>query len=158
MHPLYTVALPTNDGLLLLNLPMADQALPKPPADAGQRQKTKHIQRDFQEIARREHSEYEVMNIATMILLLWFFSNRQHMVDQQRLHNQHYSQSTNLRSQLLEHCDCPYKAKIVTSSWDSSTTTALFISNPITSKHHSKEKDKSVYLLYERENVRQGGC
>ena len=33
---------------------MADQAPPEPPADAGQKQKKKHIQRDFQERARWE--------------------------------------------------------------------------------------------------------
>ena len=31
----------------------------------------------------------------------------------------------------------------------SPTTTILFISNPSTTKHHRKDKDKSVYLSYE---------
>ena len=37
---------------------MADQAPPEPPADAGQKQKKKRIQRDFQETARWEHDEH----------------------------------------------------------------------------------------------------
>ena len=39
-------------------------------------------------------------------------------------------------------CKCPCEAKIVTSP----TNTILFISNPHTAEHHSKEKEKSVYL------------
>ena len=37
---------------------MADQAPPQPPADAGQKQKKKRIQRDFQETARWEHDQH----------------------------------------------------------------------------------------------------
>ena len=37
---------------------MADQAPPQPPADAGQKQKKKRIERDFQETARWEHDEH----------------------------------------------------------------------------------------------------
>ena len=44
-----------------------------------------------------------------------------------------------------QHCQRPCKAKIVTSS----KTTVLFISNIHAAEHHSKDKDRSVYLLYE---------
>ena len=37
---------------------MADQAPPEPPAHAGQKQKQKHIQRDFQETAEWKHDEH----------------------------------------------------------------------------------------------------
>ena len=37
---------------------MADQAPPQQRADAGQKQKKKHMQRDFQETARWEHNEH----------------------------------------------------------------------------------------------------
>ena len=37
---------------------MANQAPLQPPADSGQKQKTKHIPRDFQETARWEHDEH----------------------------------------------------------------------------------------------------
>ena len=40
------------------------------------------------------------------------------------------------------------QAKIVISS----TTTFLFISNPHTAGHHSKEKDNAVYLSYEEKS------
>ena len=50
-----------------------------------------------------------------------------------------------LRRLLWQRYDSPCKAKIVTSS----TTAFLFISNPPTAEHHSKEKGKAVYLLYE---------
>ena len=53
--------------------------------------------------------------------------------------------NTILSCPLWERCECPCEAKIVTSS----TTTILFISNPHTAEHHSKDKDKSVYLSYE---------
>ena len=53
--------------------------------------------------------------------------------------------NTILRYPLWQRCECPCEAKIVTSS----TTNILFISNPHTAEHHSKDKDKSVYLSYE---------
>ena len=37
---------------------MAYQAPPQPPADAGQKEKKKRVQRDFQETARWEHDEH----------------------------------------------------------------------------------------------------
>ena len=53
--------------------------------------------------------------------------------------------NTILRCPLWERCECQCKAKIVTTSM----TTVLFISKPHTPQHHSKEKDKSVFLSYE---------
>ena len=50
--------------------------------------------------------------------------------------------NTILRCPLWERCERQCEAKIVTSS----TTTILFISNPHTAQHRSKDKDKSVYL------------
>ena len=44
-----------------------------------------------------------------------------------------------------QHCQRPCKAKIVTSS----KTTVLFISNIHAAEHHSKDKDRSAYLLHE---------
>ena len=46
---------------------MADQALPEPPAHAGQKQKKKRIQRDFQETARWEHDEHREDDIEDFI-------------------------------------------------------------------------------------------
>ena len=76
-------------------------------------------------------------------LLLWCFCNWQPMGYQQGLQNQLLN--TILRCPLWELCKCPCEAKIVTSS----TTTILFVSNPHTKQHHSKDKDKYVHLSYE---------
>ena len=46
-----------HDWQLMSCLAMTCKALPQPPADAVQKQKKKHLQRDFQETARLEHDE-----------------------------------------------------------------------------------------------------
>ena len=48
-------------------LPMANQALPEPPADAGHKQKKKRIQRDFQKPAQWEHDEHREDDIEDLI-------------------------------------------------------------------------------------------
>ena len=53
--------------------------------------------------------------------------------------------NTILRCPLWQRCECPCEAKIVTSP----THTVLYISNPHTAEHHSKDKDKSVYLSFQ---------
>ena len=53
--------------------------------------------------------------------------------------------NTILRCSLWQRCECPCETKIVTSP----TTTILFISNPHTAEHHSKDKVKPVYFSYE---------
>ena len=65
------------------------------------------------------------------------------MHDQQLLHN-----NTILRCLQGQRYDSPCEAKIVISS----TTTFLFISNPHTAGHHSREKDNAVYLSYEEKS------
>ena len=54
VHSLQTV----QDWQMLLCLPMADQAQPQQPADAGQRQKKKHMDWDFQKTGQWEHDEH----------------------------------------------------------------------------------------------------
>ena len=143
---------------------MADQAPPEPPADAGQKQKKKCIQRDFQETARWEHDEHSEDDIEDIIRSeLKIVNDRAGLSVMPRAHKRlddcyglfvtgntwvtNKGSITNriLRCPLWERCECPCEAKIVTSS----TTTILFISNPYTAQHHSKDKDKSVLLSYE---------
>ena len=143
---------------------MADQAPPEPPADAGQKQKKKRIQRDFQETARWEHDEHceddIVDGIRSELKIVNDRAGLKFMPGAHKARDDRYGlfvtgntwltnkgsiTNTILRCPLWERCECPCEAKIVTSS----TTTILFISNPHTAQHHSKDKDKSVYLSYE---------
>ena len=139
---------------------MAYQAPPEPPADAGQKQKKNR----FQETARWEHDEHREDDIEDFIRSkLKIVNDRAGLSVMPGAHkrrddrygvfqtgntwvtNKGSITNTILRCPLWERGECPCEAKIVTSS----TTTILFISNPHTAQHHSKDKDKSVYLSYE---------
>ena len=57
--------------------------------------------------------------------------------------------NTILRCPLWQRCRCPCEAKIVISP----TNTIVFISNLHTAEHHSKDKDKSVYLSFQEKTM-----
>ena len=133
---------------------MADQAPPQPPADAGQKHKKKRIERDFQETARWEHDEHREDTIEDYIRSeLKIVNDRAGRDDRYGVFvtgnrwvtNKGSITNTILRCPLWQRCECPCEAKIVTSP----THTVLYISNPHTAEHHSKGKDKSVYLLFQ---------
>ena len=146
---------------------MADQAPPEQPSSAGQKQEKKRIQRDFQETAGWEHdehseddiidiedfihSELKIVNDSASLSIMPEAHKRRDdscgvfVTGSAWVTNKGSITNTILRNPLWERCKCPCEAKIVTSS----TTIILFISNPHTAEHHSKDKDKAVYLLYE---------
>ena len=113
VHHLKTV----HDWQRLLCLPIADQVPPELPAHAGQKQKKKRVQRDFQETARWEHDEHLEDDIEDFICSelkivynragLTFlpgthkrrdesFCNGQHLGYRQGLHNQHNPQMSSV--------------------------------------------------------------
>ena len=127
------------DRALLFCLPNSDQAPPHQPVDAGQIHcgKRRHT---FREIFKKT-PDWAMRNIATMTLRtlfsrtencqrpcrsfchawssqvsqsIWWFSNRQHMADQQELHNQQDSQMSAMAELLLPLPLC--EARMVTSS------------------------------------------